>query len=133
MREKIVKQRFALAFSVVAALASSSVALAGGTLAGEYKAKISSPPEFKATWVMKFAKSGTYTVAMDGHVIVRGTYSSSGSTITFRHETGEGACAKTGKYTWKKSGKTLKFTRMSDSTACAGRSGVLAHTFTQQR
>jgi hypothetical protein len=31
-----------------------------------------------------------------------------------------------------KSGKTLKFTRTGDSAICSGRTGVLAHAFTQQ-
>jgi hypothetical protein len=109
------------------------VAFAGGTLAGAYKTKITSPPEFKGTWVLKFAKGGTYTVANGGHILVRGKYSSTGAKITFSHETGDGACSKAGRYSWKKSGKTLKFTRITDSAACAGRSGVLAQTFTQQR
>jgi hypothetical protein len=125
------KQR-AVAASVVAALALSAVALAGGTLAGKYTTTIQSPAQFKGTWVLSLANSGTYAVADNGHLLVRGKYSATGSTITFSHETGNGACAKSGTYSWKKTGKTLKFTRISDSAACSGRSGVLAHTFTQK-
>jgi hypothetical protein len=133
-------KRLALAAVAVAALASISVALAGsGTLAGQYKTTLKSPPDAKGTWVLTFAKpsaaqphSGKYTVIAFGHPFVRGTYSTTGSKITFGHETGEGACAKPGTYTWKKSGKTLKFTRVSDAPICSGRSGVLAHTFTQR-
>ncbi len=126
-------KQLAIAASVVAALALSSVALAGGTLAGKYTTTIKSPAKFKGTWVINLAKGGTYTIMDNGQLLVRGKYSTTGSKITFGHETGNGACAKSGTYSWKKTGNTLKFTRVSDSAACSGRSGVLAHTFTQTR
>jgi hypothetical protein len=126
-------KRLAAAAVAVAALASISVALAGGgALVGQYKTKITSPPEAKGTWILKFANGGSYTVIAFGHPFIRGKYSATGSKITFGHETGQGACAKPGTYTWKKSGKTLKFTRVNDPAVCSGRSGVLAHPFTQQ-
>jgi hypothetical protein len=125
-------RRLALAASVIAALALSSVAVAGGTLAGKYTTKITSPPEFKGTWVLNFAKGGTYTVADNGHILIRGKYSTIGAKLTFGHETGDGACAKSGTYSWRRSGKTLTFKRLSDPAACPGRRGVLAHTFTQK-
>ena len=121
------------AASLVATLAVSSVALAGGTLAGKYTTTIKSPSQLKGTWILSLAKGGTYTVVDNGQPLIRGRYATTGSRITFGHETGNGACAKTGTYTWKKSGKTLRFTRVSESPVCSGRSGVLAHTFTQQR
>jgi hypothetical protein len=123
----------AAAASLVATLALSSLALAGGTLAGKYKTTIKSPGQFKGTWVLNLAKGGTYTVVDNGQLLIRGRYATTGSRITFGHETGSGACAKSGTYAWKKTGKTLKFTRVSESPLCSGRSGVLAHTFTQQR
>jgi hypothetical protein len=126
-------KQLAIAASVAAALALSSVALAGGTPAGKYTATIKSPAQLKGTWVLNLAKSGTYTVLDNGQLLVRGRYSTTGSKITFAHETGSGACAKSGAYTWKKTGRTLKFARVSDSPLCSGRARVLAHTFTQQR
>jgi len=126
-------KQLAIAASVVAALALSSVALAGGTLAGKYTTTIKSPAQFKGTWVLNLTKGGTYTVADNGHLLIRGKYSATRSKITFGHETGSGACAKSGTYTWKKTATTLKFTRVSDSPLCSGRSGVLAHTFTEGR
>jgi hypothetical protein len=132
IRKEETMKRFTITASVVVVLAMSSVALAGGTVAGKYATTIKSPAEFKGTWVLNLAKGGTYTVANNGQIFVHGKYAVTGSKITFGHESGEGACPKTGKYTWKKSGKTLKFTRVSDSPACSGRSGVLAHTFTQR-
>jgi hypothetical protein len=55
-----------------------------------------------------------------------------GSSITFGHETGDGGCSEIGTSTWKKSGKTFKFTGASDPAACAGRRGVLTHPFAQE-
>jgi hypothetical protein len=126
-------KHLAVAASVVAALALSSVALAGGTLAGKYTTTIKSPTQLKGTWVINLAKGGTYTIMDNGQLLVRGKYSTTRSKITFGHETGNGACAKSGTYTWKKTARTLKFTRVHDSPLCSGRSQVLAHTFTQQR
>jgi hypothetical protein len=126
-------KRCAIAASVVAALALSSVALAAGTPAGKYTTTIKSPAEFRGTWVLNLAKGGTYTVVDNGHLMIRGKYSTTGSKITFGHETGDGACSKSGTYLWKRTARTLEFTRVSDSPLCSGRSGVLAHTFTQQR
>jgi hypothetical protein len=125
-------KQLAIAAAVVAALALSSVALAGGTLPGKYTTTIKSPAQFKGTWVLTLAKGGAYTVA-GNRLLIRGKYSTTPSKITFGHETGDGACPKSGTYTWKKTGRTLKFTRVSDSPLCSGRAGVLAHTFTQQR
>jgi hypothetical protein len=130
--QKVLLKQLALAASLVAMLALSSVALGSGTLAGKYTTSIKSPAQFKGTWVLTFAKGGTYTVD-NGQLLIRGRYSTNGSRITFGHETGDGACAKSGTYTWKKTGRTLKFTRVSESPVCSGRSGVLGHTFTQQR
>ena len=130
--QKVLLKQLALAASLVAMLALSSVALASATLAGKYTTSIKSPAQFKGTWVLTFAKGGTYTVD-NGQLLIRGRYSTNGSRITFGHETGDGACAKSGTYTWKKTGRTLKFTRVSESPVCRGRSGVLSHTFTQQR
>jgi hypothetical protein len=126
-------KRCAIAAMVVATLALSSIALAAGTPAGKYTTTIKSPAQLKGTWILNLAKGGTYTVVDNGHVLIRGKYSTTGSKITFGHETGDGACAKTGTYTWKKTATTLEFTRVRDSPLCRGRSGVLAHTFTQQR
>jgi hypothetical protein len=107
----------------------------GLTLAGKYRTTIKSPTEFKGTWVLTLAKGGAYTVTTNGpnQILVHGRYTATRSKITFAHETGDGACTKAGTYTWKKTARTLKFTLVSDSPLCSGRSGVLTHTFTQQR
>jgi hypothetical protein len=122
-------KRFAVTVPVLVALTLSSAALAGGTLVGKFSTRIVSPGELKGTWVLNFAKAGTYTVADSGKIVIHGRYSVTGSKVTFSHETGPAACAHAGKYTWARSGKRLKFTRVSDATACSGRS--VSHTFTQ--
>ena len=116
--QKVSLKQLALAASLVAMLALSSVALATGSLAGKYTTSIKSPAQFKGTWVLNLAKGGTYTVD-NGQLLIRGMYSTNGSRITLGHETGDGACAKSGTYTWKKTGKTLKFTRVSESPVCS--------------
>jgi hypothetical protein len=131
MRKSLLKQFF-IAGLLLAMLILSSVALADGTLAGKYQTTIKSPTQLKGTWGLRFAKDGAYTVTRDGAPFVHGKYTDHGAKITLGHETGEGACAKSGSYTWHKSGKTLRFTRVSDSSACNGREAVLSHAFVQQ-
>jgi hypothetical protein len=118
-------KRLALVASVLALLALPSFALAGASLPGTYTTKITTPPEFKGTWALTFAKAGTYTITERGKVVVRGRYVSLGSQITFSKETGPLACTKLGDYTWKRAGTKLAFTRESD--ACVGRRYVLEH------
>ena len=82
----------------------------------------------KGTSTFTFAKGGTYTIAQGGAVVVHGHYAALGSEITLSRETGSRACPQFGDYHWKRTGKTLKPTRVSDP--CAGRALVLGHTFT---
>ena len=127
----------AAVFNVVPALAGYGLvavhktemsANADGTLAGKYRTTIKTPAELKGTWILTLTKRGAYAVVDNGRLLVRGRYSTTGSKIIFGHETGDGACAKSGTYTWKKTAGTLKFTRVSDSPLCSGRAGLLAHT-----
>jgi hypothetical protein len=120
-------KRLALVASVAAVLALPSFALAGGSLPGTYTTAITTPPEFKGTWALSFAKANTYTISERGKVVVRGHYASLGSEITFSKETGPLACKQFGDYHWKLTGKKLAFTRVSDP--CVGRKYVLEHPF----
>jgi hypothetical protein len=122
-------KRFAIAASITAALVLSSAALAGATLVGKYTANVASPAALKGIWTLTFAKAGTYAVADQGHIVIRGKYATVGSKVSLGHETGPAACPTGAAYSWKRSGKTLKLTRIKDT--CAGRATVLAHTFTQ--
>jgi hypothetical protein len=110
------------------ALALPSLALADGPPPGKYSAKITTPPALKGTWVLSFAKSGTYTITQAGKVVVRGHDLSVGPQMQMYKETGSKACKSIGFYNFKRTGKTLTFTKLSDP-GCAGRALVLGHRF----
>jgi hypothetical protein len=125
-------QRLTLLLAMAVALALPSIALGAGTLTGKYTTKITTAGQFKGTWTLTFMKAGTYTVAFKGATLVNGKYTTSGSNVTLGHEKGPASCVPTGKYTWKRTGKTLKFTKISDSaSACQGRILVLSRPFTK--
>ena len=123
-------ERIACVAVVILALAVSSVALAAGGVVGTYTTTIDSPSALKGKWVLTLGKSGTYTVALNGAALARGTYSATATTITLREPDG---CGGTGTYAWKKSGKTMRFVRKRESPSCPERAAVLAHRFTQVR
>jgi hypothetical protein len=102
-------------------------ALATGRLSGTYRTTITSPQSIKGVWKVSF-HSGVQQVTWDGRPASRGTYKISGSTITFRRSTA-GGCHLAGKYHFALSGKTLKFTRISDN--CPNRPEILSRTFTK--
>jgi hypothetical protein len=120
----------ALLAALVAAVVMSSVAFAAGGLSGTYTTTIKSPAQLKGKWSLTLKKGGTYMVAMNGKALARGTYSATATTITLREPTG---CGGSGTYAWKRSGKTMSFTRTRESTSCQVRAAVLAHRFTQVR
>lgn len=121
-------RRLAIGATMIAALALTSVALAGGNLPlGKYTANIKAPARLKGIWVLNFTKGGKYAISDSGAVVVRGHFTST-SRIYFSNETGPAACPQLGVYAWKRTGKTLKFTKVSDP--CPGRAAVLSHPFT---
>ena len=75
---------------------------------------------------------GSYTVAVNGQAVARGKYTSTAKTITLDREQGSG-CTGAGTYAWKRSGKTVSFTKKRESASCQARAVVLAHRFTQVR
>jgi hypothetical protein len=127
-------KRLAILTMLLAMMAMSSVAAAAGTLSGTYQTKIGAKPlggQLKGTWTIKFSH-GNYKVSENGATMVRGKYTISHGKLSLGHESGKAACPGTGTYTYKISGKKLKFTRVSDGTApCAGRAAVLAGHFTK--
>jgi hypothetical protein len=125
-------RRLTLGIVVVVALGVCSVALAAGGVVGTYATTIKSPAELKGKWVVTFSKSGSYTVALSGKPLARGTYSATARTITVREGADRG-CGGSGTYAWNKSGKTLTFVRKRESASCKERAFVLAHRFTQVR
>jgi hypothetical protein len=121
-------KRLAVGASMVAALALPSVVLAGGNLPlGKYTTTVKTPVRLKGIWVLNFAKGGKYTITDNGAVVVRGHFTST-SRIYLSNETGPAACPQFGVYAWKRAGKTLTFTKISDP--CVGREVVLGLPFT---
>jgi hypothetical protein len=121
-------KRLAVGMTLLAALALASAALAGRNLPlGKYTANVKTPATLKGTWVLNFMKGGKYAITDNGAVVVRGHFTST-SRIYLSNETGPAACPQAGVYDWKRTGKTLKFTKVSDP--CAGRAGVLKLAFT---
>ena len=123
-------KRLAAAASIIAglALALPSVVLAGRNLPlGKYTTSVKTPARLKGIWVLNFMKGGKYTITDNGVAVVRGHFTST-SRIYLSNETGPAACTQFGVYAWKRAGKTLRFTKVSDP--CVGRAAVLGHTFT---
>jgi hypothetical protein len=123
-------KRLAILASMIAALALAlpSVMLAGRNLPlGKYRTTVKTPARLKGIWVLNFVKGGKYAITDNGAVVVRGHFTST-SRIYFSNETGPAACPQFGVYAWKRAGKTLKFTKVSDP--CVGRAAVLGHIFT---
>ena len=121
-------KRLAVCVSMIAALVLPTVVLAGGALPlGKYRANVKTPARLKGIWVLSFMKGGKYTITDNGAVVVRGHFTST-SRVYLSNETGPAACPQFGVYAWKRTGKTLKFTKVSDP--CAGRAAVLSLPFT---
>ena len=116
----IIAPGLALAFSAPLALATEG-------LTGTYRSQISKPATIKGTWQVTFA-SGHNTVTRNGHLVTHGTYTISGSTITFKHGK---KCDIAATYSFALKGTTLKFTKIKDTCTAGHRSQILAHTFTK--
>jgi hypothetical protein len=120
-------KRLAVGASMIAALALPSIVLAANLPLGKYTTSVKAPARLKGVWVLNFARDGKYTITDNGAVVVRGHFTST-SRIYLSNETGPAACPQFGVYAWKRAGKTLKFTKVSDP--CVGRATVLGHSFT---
>ena len=125
-------RRLTLFLVLAATLALPNAALAGGKLRGTYTTKVNAAGQYTGTWTMNIFSGGKYTILLNNALLIRGTWTNLGSKVTFGHESGAAACVPSGTYSWKRTGKTLKLTKVHDSAAlCAGRILVLSHTFTQ--
>ena len=125
-----------LAVAAVGICASAGLAgpaVAAGGLSGSYATTIKGDKSLHGSlngrWVLSFAKAGTYTVADNGKIVIRGRFTTTGSTVGFGHETGPASCPTPGRYSFKLTGRTLRLKRLSD--ACTGRIGVLGHPLTK--
>jgi hypothetical protein len=125
-------RRFTFAAAVVGALVVSSVAFASGGVVGTYKTTIRNSGHLNGKWGLELARGGTYIVSMNGDALARGRYSATATTITFSNETNSG-CSGRGLYAWKKSGKTMSFTRKREAASCHARAAVFTHRFVQVR
>jgi len=124
-------KRSGLAAVFLAALVLCASALASSGPSGAYSGPVTSG-NLKGTWTLSFS-SPNYTVAFNGSVVVKGSYSLSGSKITFSDKSGKDACPGKGVYTFKASGRSLSFKKVSDANAkCSGRRTVLGATFTKK-
>jgi hypothetical protein len=124
------KRRTVVAAAAAAlALALPSLALAAdGPPPGTYTAKITSPAALKGTWALMWVKNGTYTVTRNGKVVVKGHDLSIGPQMQLYKETGSMRCKAIGFYNFKRTGKSLTFSKLSDSS-CVARALVLSHAF----
>ena len=76
-------------------------------------------------WTIRFADDGKFTVSTDGEAVVEGKYEVTKDEIVLSDETGPRADRgnKPGKYTWKRDGKKMTFTKVEDEAR--GRVGAL--------
>ena len=109
------------------ALALPSLALAAdGPPPANTRRRSTSPAALKGTWALTWVKNGTYTIARNGKVVVKGHDLSIGPQMQLYKETGSLACKSIGFYNFKRKGKKLTFSKLSDPS-CAGRALVLSH------
>jgi hypothetical protein len=127
-------KKFVVLAVFVALLAVPAGAFSASMLTGTFKATIGSKPlggGIQGVWTIKF-QAGAYTVTRDGKAVIHGKYSSAGDNLTLGSETGPDSCPANGTYTFKLSGKSMKFTRVKDSNPdCAGRVAVLSGNYTK--
>jgi hypothetical protein len=128
-------KRVAMLGAILLALPIASAALGKTGGPGKFQSKITGTGPKTAngmldgTWTidLKSWTSGPLNLTVNGHNKGGGTYAISGYKITFTPKQG-GSCTTKGKYTFTLSGKTLTFTKLSDS--CTVRFDVLtAHSW----
>jgi hypothetical protein len=118
----------ALSTAVPAALASGSPA----GPSGRFRTTITHPASLKGTWTISF-DGGRDSDYLNGKKVASGTYTRSGSTISFAQRTapaGQKQCQTPGKYRFMLSGATLTFTKISDPCNPV-RSELLSHRFSK--
>jgi hypothetical protein len=126
--------------TVLMAFASSTEALAAGSLPGTFKTKITGTLGFNGTWTVvfgSFSKSssptrhGSYSFTYHHQVRERGKYSVKRKKVTFTSPTAPNPCGPTPEiYAWKLRGRKLSFVVIS-SPRCLFRSIVLNNAFTR--
>jgi len=121
---------------VLTALAGASAALAASGL-GKFETKLTGRGahtehgQLDGTWTIDLSSptSGTVKLTWNGEKAGGGRYAISGSTITLTPKK-NGSCKTKGKYTFKLTGNTLTFTKITGT--CTERRNVLtAHPWTK--
>jgi hypothetical protein len=125
-----------LALALTATSASASTTHCTSRVpSGKYQTTINEPASLKGVWTIEF-HSGTDTDFLNGTKVASGTYTISGSTITFAQPAVPAGSAQTcqtpGKYTFRLPGRTLTFTKISDPCNSV-RSEILSHRYTHIR
>ena len=105
-----------------------------GTLrvpSGTYQASIKQPASLRGVWRIEF-HAGTDTDFLNGEKLASGTYTISGTTISFAQAAVPSGspvtCRSPGKYTFSLPGRTLELTKISDPCNEI-RSELLSHRF----
>jgi hypothetical protein len=125
-------KRLIAAIATVVVLVGATVALAASSPTGAYTTTITGKGAntlegaLDGVWTITF-KSGKYSVVRNEKAVTHGDYTIKGTTISLTDKGGPDKCKGTGKYKFKLAGKTLTFTKISDTAACGGRTAVLAH------
>jgi hypothetical protein len=120
---------------LLCALSSAGAGVASAAkatpLEGIYGTVIKSPnATLNGTWLINFVADGTYVVVKEPKsktLLIGGTSTVSGNKLTLADKAGPLRCtgsSATGTYSWKRNGKTLRFTKVKDT--CAGRPLVFA-------
>ena len=98
---------------------------------GTYQTTIKEPASLKGVWRIEF-HAGTDTDYLNGTKVASGTYTISGTTISFAQAAVPSGspvtCRSPGKYTFRLPGRTLTFTKISDPCNSV-RSELLSHRF----
>jgi hypothetical protein len=122
-----------LIVAIVATPAFASTAHTGTSRvpSGTYQTTIKNPASLKGVWRIVF-HARTDTDLLNGNKVASGRYRISGTSITFAQPAvPSGApetCRTPGKYTFRLSGKRLRFTKVSDPCNSV-RSELLSHRF----
>jgi len=120
-----------LATAATPAFASTSHSGTSRVPSGTYQATIKEPASLMGVWRIEF-HDGTDTDFLNGKKLASGTYTVSGTTITFAQAAVPAGspvtCRSPGKYTFSLPGKTLDFTKISDPCNSI-RSELLSHRF----
>jgi hypothetical protein len=131
----VVVPALTLAFAATPAFASTAHWGTSRVPSGTYQATIKEPAGLKGVWRIEF-HAGTDTDYLNGTKVASGTYTISGSTITFAQPAvpsgSPDTCRSPGKYTFRLPGRTLTFTKISDPCNSV-RSELLSHRFVHLR